>query len=144
MKNEYSAGIIVYHDDALDKQRRYLLLQYPKGYWDLPKGHVEKGETPLQAAIRELKEETNLEAEIIPGFEESLFYYFKGLHKELIYKEVKFFVGKAMHKNVILSEEHLGYKWLPFEDAVEKLTFENAKNIVSAAENFLQKLSNKS
>ncbi len=138
MKNEYSAGVIVYHDDSLDKQRRYLLLMYPKGYWDLPKGHLELNESNLEAALRELKEETNLEADIASGFEQSLFYNFRGFNKEPIYKQVVFFVGKAVHKNVILSEEHLGYKWLSFDEAIDLLTFDNAKNMVTAAEAFLK------
>lgn len=142
MKMERSAGVIVYSQDNLTKQRKYLLLLYPKGHWDLPKGKLEKNESKLEAAIRELKEETNLEAEIIPGFEESLNYHFRGFKKELIHKEVTFFVAKALHKNVILSEEHFDYMWLPYEKALNQLTFENARNVLIKAENFLKSIEN--
>ena len=101
--------------------RMYLLLNYRRGYWDLPKGKLEKGETNLQAAIRELKEETGLGGEIHEGFEQSLSYMFKDPDGDLVQKTVTFFVGKASTKEVILSYEHLSYKWLPYKEAVAKI-----------------------
>lgn len=140
MKHEFSAGVIVFYDTIVnDKQTRmYLLLNYRRGYWDLAKGKLEKGETKLQAAIRELKEETGLEADIYPGFEQSLSYMFKDPSGELVHKTVTFFVGKALSKNVTLSYEHLSYKWLPYKEAIEMLTYTNAQQILSMAEHFVE------
>lgn len=138
MKKMVSAGVVVYYDNPSDGERVYLLLQYPKGYWDLPKGKLENQETRLEAAIRELKEETNLDAEIHPGFEELLSYTFRGFDKELIVKEVTFFLGRAKNINVILSEEHLDYLWLPYKQAIEQLTYQNAKKTLEKAQKFLE------
>lgn len=139
MKNEHSAGVIVFFDDIIDNQskRKYLLLNYRKGHWDLPKGKLEGSETKIQAAIRELKEETSLEADIYPGFEQSLSYLFKDRLGELIKKEVTFFVGKAKLTQVVLSPEHVLYQWLPLKDALRQLTYNNAQQILNIADQFL-------
>lgn len=139
MKREHSAGVIVYYDTFIDdkKKREFLILNYRKGHWDLPKGKLEKDETNLQAAIRELKEETNLEAEILPDFEHSLSYIFKDMDGILTKKDVDFFVGRAKTKDVTLSHEHLDYKWAIFKDAVRELTFPNAQQILTMANQFL-------
>ena len=140
MKREFSAGIIIFFEH--NKKREYLLLHYQSGHWDFPKGHIEKDETKEHAALRELKEETGLETEIFPSFEGS-FSYFHHLPdpysrtKELAFKTVYFFVGKIDDKAVTLSHEHIGYKWLLFEQAVEQLTYDNAKEILQKAEDFL-------
>lgn len=136
MKREFSAGIIVFFQNSTG--REYLILNYPKGHWDLPKGKMELNETKLETAQRELKEETNLEAEILPGFEETLSYIFRGT-QGLIDKEVTFFVGKVKTKTVILSEEHLDFKWLALDEAINLLTFQNARNILSLADKFINK-----
>ena len=66
MRKEKSAGAIVFRIE--NTKPKYLLLHYPssanakKEYWDLPKGHVEEGETEEETARREVKEETGLEA----------------------------------------------------------------------------------
>ena len=142
MKIELSAGVIVYYTEMVNDLpvRMYLLLYYRHGYWDLPKGKLEGQETNLQAAIRELKEETGLEATIHPGFEQSLAYMFKDKSGQLVDKTVTFFVGKASTKNVTISHEHLSYKWVPYKDAVKQLTYANASQILSMAEHFVETL----
>jgi bis(5'-nucleosidyl)-tetraphosphatase len=142
MKKEHSGGIIVYTESLVHghSEPMYLLLNYRKGHWGFPKGKLEGNETYLQAAERELKEETNLEAEVHPGFEQSIMYFFKNQQGELIEKDVTFFVAKAKGRNVILSPEHLYYKWLPFKEALRELTYSNTKQILSLADQFIRSL----
>lgn len=142
MKTEFSAGVIVYYEVTINdlSTRLYLLLNYRKGYWDLAKGKLEAGETNLQAAIRELKEETALTAEIHPGFEQSLTYMFKDFSGELVQKTVTYFVGKAPTKDVTISSEHLSYKWLPLKDALRELTYVNSQQVVAMADHFIEAL----
>ena len=75
MKTVRSAGVIVY--STVNNQRAYLLLLYPGGYWEFPKGKLEAGETDEMAAHRELKEETNLSVKLVPGFQETISYTFR-------------------------------------------------------------------
>lgn len=135
MIEQYSAGILVY--SIKDYEIQYLILHYVSGHWDFAKGKLEPGETKLQAAHRELSEETGLTAQVIPGFEESLTYIFKERGK-MIKKTVTFFVGKTEQQGIRLSREHQGYLWLPFEKAYEKLTYNNAKEMLKNADEFLR------
>lgn len=135
MLKQHSAGIITYIKK--DFEFFYLILHYTSGHWDFPKGKLEAGETPQEAALRELTEETGLTAKIIFGFEESLDYIFKERGK-LIEKTVTFFVGQTNKETVTLSREHIGYLWLPYEQAYKKLTYKNAQEILKNANDFLK------
>ena len=132
---EKSCGAVVFR---LDEGRRlYLLLHYEEGHWDFPKGHVEENEDEQQTARREIAEETGITAlELDPGFRETILYAFsrKG---ENIPKEVVFFLAKADGKEVKLSDEHIGFVWLPFESAERKITYKNAKEMLRKAERHL-------
>jgi bis(5'-nucleosidyl)-tetraphosphatase len=134
MKHQYSAGIIVY--TKASNTILYLLLKYGAGHWDFPKGKIEKGETKQQAALRELKEETNLTAHIDEGFEETIQYFFTGLDSKKTKKTVYFFTGYALTTDVNLSDEHTDFAWLPYKDALEKLTYDNAKKILKKANDY--------
>lgn len=136
MLHEHSAGIIIYYRNQYN-QHVYLLLHYISGHWDLPKGKLEAGETEQQAAIRELYEETGLTAEIIPGFKQSLSYIFKNRDGSIVSKDVVFFAGEVTEQTVKLSSEHIGYKWLPFNEASTQLTFKNAQQLLKLADQFI-------
>jgi len=89
--------------------------------------------------VRETKEETGIsDLEFIDGFKENINYNFQ-YEGELIYKEVVFFLAKTMTETVIVSHEHLGYTWLDCKNAIEKTTYQNAKDILSKANDLLQK-----
>jgi len=134
MKEEVSAGVILFND--LDK-RKFLLLNYPSKHWDFVKGKMEKGETPHETAIRETKEETGIsDIEFIDGFEEEIEYYFYAENQE-IHKKVIFFLGKTSTIKITLSHEHLDFIWLEFDNALNKTTYENAKNLLKKSKTFL-------
>ena len=136
MKAVQSAGIVVYYQE--NKHIEYLVLQYAAGHWDFAKGHIEKGETKEEAAKRELMEETGLKAEVFSGFEDSFSYFYKGYDNgKPIKKTVYFFVGKTKSKNVTLSHEHLDFEWLPYKEALKKLTYQNAKILLKKADAFI-------
>ena len=135
METEKSAGIVLFRNDS-DKNE-FLLLNYPQGHWDFVKGKIEKNETLHEAALRETREETGISnIEFFDGFEESVEYDFR-FRKEDIHKKVIFFLAKTNEKNIQLSHEHNDYIWLEYNDALKKTTFENAKNVLSKAHEFL-------
>jgi len=135
MEHVYSAGVIIYrNNDALVE---YLLLQYSAGHWDFAKGKIETGETKEQAALRELQEETGLSATLEHDFEESFSYIFHDYDKKLTQKTVYFFIGKATGSAVTLSHEHSDYVWLPYKQALEQLTYENAKKVLKKAHRYV-------
>ena len=135
MGTEKSAGIVLFRNDS--SKNEFLLLNYPQGHWDFIKGKVEQNETPHETAIREAREETGItNIEFIDGFEESVEYDFR-FKRENIHKKVIFFLAKTDEKNIKLSHEHNDYLWLEYNDALKKTTFENAKNVLSKANEFL-------
>jgi len=89
--------------------------------------------------IREVKEETGIDDLIvIDGFKESISYYFT-FDKKTINKEVVFFLAETKQEKVTISNEHIGFVWLPYDEAMIKLTFNNAKSVLKKADKFLRR-----
>ena len=138
MLEEISAGVLVYREAGPIK---YLLLHYPAGHWDFPKGHVEEDESMEETALRELREETGIgedEVYLRNGFRETIDYLYKK-RGELSHKKVIFFLGKTEKKRVSISREHQGYLWLPFQEAKQKVTFRNARKLLEKSKDYLEK-----
>lgn len=137
MKKEKSAGIVIFLEKS--KEILFLLLHYPTGHWDFVKGKIESGETESETALREAKEETGIsDLKFIDGYKEKINYNFQ-YEGELIYKEVVFFLAKTETEEIKISHEHLDYSWLNYKNALEKTTYQNAKNVLTKANDLLQK-----
>ena len=135
MGTEKSAGIVLFTNNS--NKNEFLLLNYPQGHWDFIKGKIEQNETAHETALRETREETGISnIEFIDSFEEWVEYDFR-FKKENIHKKVIFFLAKTSEKKIRLSHEHNDYVWLEYDDALKKTTFENAKNVLSKANEFL-------
>jgi len=131
-RSERSAGVVPFHRDSAGTLT-YLLLDYGH-HWDFPKGHVEKGETDQTAAIRELHEETGLTPKSLrDDFAHEIQYFFRAKDKALVRKSVVFFLAEVADTKVKLSHEHVGHAFLPYELALKKLTFDNARELLRAA-----------
>jgi 8-oxo-dGTP pyrophosphatase MutT (NUDIX family) len=116
----------------------YLLLHYEAGHWDFVKGNVEPNESERDTVTRELREETGIvDAHFIDGFREKIEYFYRR-QGATVHKEVVFFVIEACSEKVKLSYEHVGYDWLDYQRAIEKLTFKNAKDALQKAHEFLK------
>jgi len=136
MRHIQSAGIITYHTN--NNVITYLLLHYAHGHWDFVKGKIESNENKHEAALRELREETGITAITIdPNFSESFSYVYTEVDGIVTKKTVYFFVGCTPETDVTLSDEHQDYAWLPFEEAMERLTFENAREVLRATHRYI-------
>ena len=135
MREQKSAGIVLFRNAS--NKNEFLLLNYPQGHWDFVKGKMEVGETPHETVRREMKEETGISNfKLIKGFEEYVEYNFR-FKNEAVHKKVIFFLAKTDMKKISLSHEHNDYLWLEYNDALKKITFENAKNVLAKANKFL-------
>jgi bis(5'-nucleosidyl)-tetraphosphatase len=135
--HEKSCGAVIFINNQ--EKTRYLLLNYAAGHWDFVKGNVEPNEMEKQTVTRELQEETGItDAQFIDGFRESINYFYRrqGL---TVNKEVVFFVMDSQTEKIALSFEHIGFIWLDYQHAMEKLTFKNAKDVLQKAHDFLRK-----
>ncbi len=137
MLHEKSCGAVVFLKKG--DQTKYLLLNYAAGHWDFVKGNVEPNENEKQTVTRELREETGIvDAQFIDNFREPIAYFYRrqGL---TVHKEVVFFAMETKTEKVELSFEHIGFIWLDYQHAMEKLTFKNAKDVLLKAHDFLKK-----
>lgn len=132
---EISCGALLYYID--NQSITFLLLQHFQGHWDFPKGIKEKGESDIDTALREIKEETGkADVTILDGFKKEIFYKYKQ-NNQLISKKVIYFLAKVNSRNVILSSEHLNFIWEQYEDALKRITYRNSKELLAEGYAFL-------
>ena len=134
MKQTKACGIIIFRGFP----REYLLVKQSMSMlWNFPKGHVDKGESEHETALREVFEETGLKVKIIDGFRETISYdESKDAHKTVV-----MFLGKPLNKKLnIPNDEISSYAWLKFDDALKKIKFNNSRNLLRKAEKFISNL----
>ncbi|MFQ5759100.1 MAG: bis(5'-nucleosyl)-tetraphosphatase [Candidatus Bathyarchaeia archaeon] len=135
MPQEKSCGAVVFRKNGSVK---YLLLHYEAGHWGFVKGQLEKDESEEDTVRRELEEETGItDAQFIGDFREEISYFYRRAG-QTIYKQVIYFLVQVRSGIVKLSYEHVGYAWLSYQQALEKLRFKNAKDVLKKAHEFLQ------
>lgn len=138
---EHSAGIVPYsYPFGRLKGRFYLLLRYSNGgHWGFPKGGIEQGETPEVTAERELIEETRCGIRTLHfSFRVNIDYHYRDSAQRR-YKVVTFFLGRLIDPcSVTLSEEHMGYRWLPYRPALKALSYHNTRSVLRRAEEQLK------
>lgn len=143
---EVSVGAVVFREE--EGKRLYLLLHYPSGHFDFPKGHIENGETEEMTLRRETEEETGIRdvGVLAPRVSIRYFYIAKGAEREKrlksgrglwIFKQVHFYPGKTETIAVEISYEHIGFVWLPYDEALRQVTFGNAKHVLFETEKYL-------
>lgn len=137
MKYEKSCGFVVYKE--IQGIINYLIIRAINGEYGFPKGHVEADETEHQSAIRELKEETNIEVEIIDGFRHQIEY--KLPNKVDVMKQSVYFLGKCINDYVICQEDEVSEAiFVTKEEALDLLTFQETKEILKSADIFIRKI----
>jgi ADP-ribose pyrophosphatase YjhB (NUDIX family) len=116
-------GLLIGRKDLKDQSGQRLL-------WSLPKGHIEEGETPEQAAIREVQEETGIESEISKSLGVIDFWFMAGgkrIHKTVhhyLFKEV----GGTLAPQVSEVDD---VGWFPLEDVIGLLAYPDEKKLIS-------------
>lgn len=116
-------GLLIGRRDLKDQSRERLL-------WSLPKGHIEEGETPEQAAIREVQEETGIESEISRELGVIDFWFMAGGNR--IHKTVHHFLFKEIGGELapqITEVDDVG--WFPLSEIVELLAYPDEKKLIA-------------
>ena len=140
MRYEKSCGAVVYriHHGEL----HFLVEHMALGHTSIPKGHMEEGETEEETALREIKEETNLDVRLDTVFRHDISYSpAPGVQKLVI-----FFAAEALAGEMINQESEVAaLTWMPWKQAVYAMTYEDDKEVLKHAAVYLSiKLSNQS
>ncbi len=133
MIKEKSCGAVVYKKEG--GEYLFLLETMRLGHISLPKGHVEADETEAQTALREIKEETNLDVVLDTGFRRGVSYSpYEGCIKDVV-----FFIAEAKNDLKMQNQECevSSLMWASFEEAKKLLTFDSDKQTLTAAYNYL-------
>lgn len=112
----------------------FLLIRDPYENWGLPKGHVERGETAEQTAVREVREETGIaELRLVAPLDTIDWFFRDG--PDLIHKYCHFFLMETSTEATVpqLDEGITQCVWLPIEEALRTLTYDNARAVLEAA-----------
>jgi 8-oxo-dGTP diphosphatase len=132
--SEYSSGGVVFRLNGKGKGWEIVAVQRARHEdWSLPKGHIEADETREQAALREVKEETGLDASILYSLGE-IQYYFRKPKGDLIRKIVYYYLMEATTEkfgkpNWEVSEA----RWVNINEARNLLSYEKDKEVVTKA-----------
>ncbi len=138
MNFEKSCGAIVYR--KFHGNTEILLIRHIKsGYWSFPKGHIERGETEVETAQREIREETGIEVFVDTGFRETVTFS----PRRDTSKTVVYFVARAKNYDFKPQEEEISeIKWVEIGQAPGVLTYDNDRLIVSKAKAFIALMKN--
>lgn len=133
MRHEKSCGALVIRREATDGKLYILMIRHKAGgHRSFPKGHMEKGETETDTAMREVWEETDVRIRLTPGegFRRTVHYNpMPGVKKEVVY-----FLTETAQTEIHPREGEIAeVEWIPLEHAEDALTHENDKQVLRAA-----------
>ena len=130
---EKSCGAVVYR--KFHGNIEILLIKHVNsGHWSFPKGHMESGESEIETALREIKEETGIDVLIDSTFRETVNYS----PKKETQKVVVYFLGRARTFELVPQEEEIAQiRWVDVGHASSVLTYENDRQIVNRAKSII-------
>ncbi len=132
-KEEQSAGGVVFRMDA--GQPLFLLIRDSYQNWGFPKGHIEPGEQPDEAARREVAEETGLAGLVIRGSIDTIDWFFR-FRGQLIHKSCQFFLMESVEANTCpqRTEGITACRWIAFDEAESLISYANAREVLRRAQ----------
>ena len=131
---EKSCGAIVYKNE--NDELKFLLVHQHNNHYSFPKGHVEDNETEIETALREIKEETNLDVEIDTNFRYQITYL---VEQKNIMKDVVYFVATPKTFDLISQDGEIDEcVWCSYEEVLEKLEFDNIKEVFEKAYEYIK------
>jgi 8-oxo-dGTP pyrophosphatase MutT (NUDIX family) len=135
VKEQVSAGGVVFRGDK-GKVEVVIISVGGQNRWQLPKGLVEKGESPETTAVRETREEAGVSSEVVQLIE-TIEYWYAGLdngirvrfHKRVHFYLLRYVSGDTKDHDWEVNEA----RWVPIEDAASQLAFDNERRVMERA-----------
>jgi len=144
MQGKWHVAIIEPNTINADKVTRRASARPQGTVFALPKGAIDAGESPEEAAQREVREETGLEAELVRKLGDIRYFYVRSWGgREKVYKVVSFFLFRysSGRLGMISPEMHVEVRhalWVPLEEAHEKLTYKGERQVLGLAQKFVR------
>jgi len=136
-REEVSAGGIVFRRDG--ERTFFLLIRDPYRNWGFPKGHLEEGEEPSAAAVREVSEETGLGGLELRAAIETIDWTFRFRGRQ-IHKVCHFFLMETDERRTTpqSAEGITACRWASYEQATKMIAYDNARAVLAQAQALLQ------
>lgn len=123
------------------EQILFLLIQHNAGHWAFPKGHAEEDETDLEAARRELGEETGIFDAVLNEervFQECYTKTWRGDARRLVRKTVRYYMGEVDSTRVKVQEAEIqSFRWVTLDEARRMITYSESRKLLEEAARFL-------
>jgi 8-oxo-dGTP pyrophosphatase MutT (NUDIX family) len=134
---ETSAGGVIFRREG--DGAYVLLIRDRYRHWGFPKGHLEGSETPADAALREVREETGLLDLVLGPRLQTIDWFFR-FRGRLIHKYCHFYLIEAPNGDPVpqIEEGITECVWLPLAEAIETISYDNAREVLQAAEELLR------
>ncbi len=136
-KLETSAGGVVYR--VQEGEPLFLLIRDSYRNWGFPKGHLEPEEQPEAAALREVREETGLDALSLDGAIDTIDWFFR-FRGRLVHKVCHFFLMRTDSARTTPQREEgiTACRWARFDEAVRLVSYTNARDVLARANTMVQ------
>lgn len=138
--HQHSAGGVAFRSDGPEHEIAVIRTS-EEGRWQLPKGIVDPGETPEQAAIREVSEEAGIKGEIVEPID-TIEYWFVASYdgpKMRYHKKVSFYLMEYISGDVADHDHEVTEaRWVTFDEALSMLSFQNEKAVVEMAREMMR------
>lgn len=136
-REEVSAGGIVFRRDG--ERTFFLLIRDPYRNWGFPKGHLEEGEAPDVAAVREVAEETGIAAVEVRSAVETIDWTFRFRGRK-IHKTCHFFLMETTQRRTApqAKEGITACRWATYEQATKMIAYDNARAVLELAQAILE------
>lgn len=133
---EKSCGAVIY--TVIDHNIKYVIIKSTEGIYGFPKGHMEKDESEIETARREIFEEVGLKVNFISGFRTVNIHSLP--KKKNVMKKVVYFLAKYDNQEIKYQEEELlGAYLMNYDEAINSFQYEDSKRILTEADNFIKK-----
>jgi 8-oxo-dGTP pyrophosphatase MutT (NUDIX family) len=115
----------------------------PASVLALPKGNVDKGEAPEQTAVREIREETGVEADLVTKLSDIKYFYVRSWGgRQRVFKVVSFFLlsyrsGRIGQISPVMRREVRQAMWIALDDAPRRLSYRGEREVVRLAQEYL-------
>ena len=138
IKRQVSAGGVIFRKN--DSSIEIALIAVKGGHvWCLPKGIIDKGESPEMAAVREVSEETGLQGRIIEKLGEINYWYYIKEEEARCRKTVHFFLIEYESGDTSQHDFEVDLvSWFPIDDALKTASYKGEREMIEKAEKILK------